>query len=106
MSTFTRRAVTASTLALAAGCATGTGSGGAAAPRGRAAIGAFGIDMTSIDPSVKPGDDFFQYVNGTWLNNNTIPDDRTSWGTNDMLIVKADHKGKMTMIATSVSSRY
>ena len=86
---FTRRAVTASSLALLAGCA--TGAGGGSAPRGRAAIGAFGIDMTAIDPSVKPGDDFFQYVNGTWLDSNTIPEDRTSWGTNDMLTVKAEH---------------
>ncbi|HYD87384.1 MAG TPA: M13 family metallopeptidase [Vitreimonas sp.] len=91
MITITRRAVTASTLALAAGCAAQR-SGGAASPtRARAAIGAFGIDMTSIDPSIDPGDDFFQYVNGAWLNGNTIPDDRTSWGTNEMLIVKAEH---------------
>ncbi|MEZ6024383.1 MAG: M13 family metallopeptidase N-terminal domain-containing protein [Hyphomonadaceae bacterium] len=92
MTTFTRRAVAASTLALAAGCASGqTQTNAAAAPaRGRAAIGAFGIDMTAIDPSVKPGDDFFQYVNGAWLNANTIPDDRTSWGTNEMLIEKAE----------------
>lgn len=89
MTMFTRRAVTASSLALLAGCA--TGASGGSAPRGRPAIGAFGIDMTSIDPSVKPGDDFFQYVNGTWLNSNTIPEDRTSWGTNDMLTVKAEH---------------
>jgi putative endopeptidase len=86
---FTRRAVTASSLALLAGCA--TGAGGGSTPRGRAAIGAFGIDMAAIDPSVKPGDDFFQYVNGTWLNSNTIPEDRTSWGTNDILTVKAEH---------------
>jgi putative endopeptidase len=88
MTTLTRRALAASSLALAAACATRTGG---AAPRGQPAIGAFGIDMTAIDPSVKPGDDFFQYVNGTWLNTNTIPEDRTSWGTNDMLIVKAEH---------------
>jgi putative endopeptidase len=97
MSTFTRRAVTASTLALAAGCASGGGSttpAATAAPRGRAAIGAFGIDMAAVDPSVKPGDDFYQYVNGTWLNSNTIPEDRTSWGTNDMLIVKAENDAR------------
>jgi putative endopeptidase len=95
MTTFTRRAVTASTLALAAGCATNSGSGGAAAPRGQAVIGSFGVDMAAIDPSIKPGDDFYQYVNGTWLNNNTIPDDRTSWGTNDMLVVKAENDVKV-----------
>ena len=90
MPQLTRRAVTASSFALLAGCASG-GGGSSSAPRGQAAIGSFGIDMTSIDPNVKPGDDFFEYVNGTWMRNNTIPDDRTSWGTNDMLTVKAEH---------------
>jgi putative endopeptidase len=89
MATLTRRAVTASTLALAAGCA--AGSSGVSQPRKAAAIGAFGIDMSAIDPGVRPGDDFFQYVNGAWLDTNAIPDDRTSWGTNEMLIVKAEH---------------
>jgi len=89
--TFTRRAVTASTLALAAGCATSGAPETVQPARGRAAIGSFGIDLTAIDPSVKPGDDFYQYVNGAWLNANTIPEDRSSWGTNDMLIVKAEH---------------
>jgi putative endopeptidase len=91
MTTFTRRAVTAS-LALAAGCASGAGTTAPTAPRGRAAIGAFGIDMTAVDPTVKPGDDFFQYVNGAWLNNpaNAIPADRTSWGTNVILSEKAE----------------
>ncbi|GAM98201.1 peptidase of M13 family [alpha proteobacterium U9-1i] len=94
MTTFTRRAVSTSALALAAGCAssnTATPSVAPAPDRPRAAIGSFGIDLTSIDPSVRPGNDFFQYVNGTWMNANTIPDDRTSWGTNEMLIVKAEH---------------
>ncbi len=92
MTMFTRRAVTASSLALMAGCASSgqTGASSAAAPRGQAAIGAFGIDMSAIDPSVKPGDDFFQYVNGAWLNSNSIPDSRTSWGTNEILIEKAE----------------
>jgi putative endopeptidase len=90
---FTRRAVTASSLALIAGCATGgaSSSGGSAGPRGTPAIGSFGVDMTAIDPNVKPGDDFYQYVNGAWLNANTIPDDRVTWGTNDILVVKAEH---------------
>ena len=97
---FTRRAVTASSLALIAGCATGgsssSSSSGGAATRGAPAIGSFGVDMTSIDPNVKPGDDFFQYVNGTWLNNpaNAIPADRTSWGTNVILADKGERDVK------------
>jgi len=36
-----------------------------------------GLDMSAIDPSTKPGDDFFQYANGTWLEHATIPADRS-----------------------------
>ncbi|MEQ1490861.1 MAG: M13 family metallopeptidase N-terminal domain-containing protein, partial [Terricaulis sp.] len=92
MAMFTRRAVTASSVALLAGCATraGTGSSSSPAPAGRAAIGAFGIDLASRDMSVKPGDDFFQHMNGTWFANNQIPDDRTTWGTNAILQEKAE----------------
>lgn len=91
MVSLTRRSVSVSALALAAGCASSNTTQTATPTRSAPAIGSFGVDLTSIDPSVKPGDDFFGYVNGTWMKNNTIPDDRTSWGTNEMLIVKAEH---------------
>ena len=38
---------------------------GAEAP-GRASYGAFGIDVTARDLSVRPGDDFWSYANGGW----------------------------------------
>ena len=34
-----------------------------------------GIDLQYFDRSVKPQDDFFQYVNGTWLKTVVIPPD-------------------------------
>ncbi|HEX7338417.1 MAG TPA: M13 family metallopeptidase [Rhodanobacteraceae bacterium] len=40
-----------------------------------------GVDMAAIDKSVKPGDNFFMYANGTWYNNAKIPADRSSVGT-------------------------
>lgn len=39
-----------------------------------------GIVLANMDPSVKPSDDFFTYVNGKWIENTKIPADRTSWG--------------------------
>jgi putative endopeptidase len=39
-----------------------------------------GIDQAAIDKSVKPGDDFFRFANGTWINNTEIPADRSSYG--------------------------
>ena len=35
-----------------------------------------GIDRGAIDPSVRPQDDFFRHVDGLWLKNTPIPDDR------------------------------
>ncbi|GAB4028767.1 M13 family metallopeptidase [Spirosoma gilvum] len=39
------------------------------------------IDPANMDLSVKPGDNFYQYANGNWLRQNTIPASKTSWGT-------------------------
>jgi putative endopeptidase len=43
--------------------------------------GSWGFDTAGMDRSVKPGDDFYTFVNGTWLKNTTIPADRSSYGT-------------------------
>ena len=48
---------------------------------GKPVIGAWGFDTSGMDTSVKPGDDFFEYVGGTWLKNTEIPADKTSYGT-------------------------
>ncbi|MFQ6370907.1 M13 family metallopeptidase [Shewanella sp. YIC-542] len=39
-----------------------------------------GIDFSNFDKSVRPQDDFYSYVNGTWIKNTQIPADRTSSG--------------------------
>ncbi|MGI9236563.1 MAG: M13 family metallopeptidase [Woeseiaceae bacterium] len=39
-----------------------------------------GIDLHYMDTGVKPGDDFFAYVNGVWLENTEIPADRSTYG--------------------------
>lgn len=39
-----------------------------------------GIDLSYIDHSVKPGDDFFSYANGAWVKTAQIPADRSSNG--------------------------
>src|ERR1700752_2889975 len=35
-----------------------------------------GIVLSSIDRSVRPGDDFYRFVNGDWINRAEIPPDR------------------------------
>ncbi len=40
-----------------------------------------GVDPASFDTTVKPGQDFFQYVNGNWIRNNPIPPEYSRWGS-------------------------
>lgn len=39
-----------------------------------------GIETASLDRSVKPGDDFYNFANGTWMKRTEIPADRSSVG--------------------------
>lgn len=39
------------------------------------------IDPANMDVSVKPGDDFYRYANGTWVKNNPVPAKETRWGS-------------------------
>ncbi|MEO5603181.1 MAG: M13 family metallopeptidase [Cyclobacteriaceae bacterium] len=40
-----------------------------------------GINLSYMDTTTKPSDDFFQYVNGGWLAANEIPADQGNWGS-------------------------
>jgi putative endopeptidase len=42
--------------------------------------GIWGFDVAGMDRAVKPGDDWYEFVNGTWTKHTTIPADRTAWG--------------------------
>lgn len=44
-----------------------------------------GINKKNMDTKVKPGDNFANYVNGTWLKTMKIPADKSSYGAFDML---------------------
>ncbi|MEK6620564.1 MAG: M13 family metallopeptidase [Chloroflexota bacterium] len=39
-----------------------------------------GIDLTSIDASVAPCEDFYRYANGKWLERTEIPPEEAGWG--------------------------
>ena len=68
-------------LAAASLVAIGTASVGAAKPT----YGSWGYDSTAMDSSVKPGDDFFAYVNGSWFKRTEIAPDRTFVGIDSVL---------------------
>jgi len=49
------------------------------------------FDVQNMDTTIKPGDDFFNYTNGTWLKNNPIPADKNSRSTFDELFERNRH---------------
>jgi len=42
---------------------------------------ASGIDRAELDPAVRPQDDLFRHVNGTWIARTEIPADKARWGS-------------------------
>ena len=38
------------------------------------------IELSNMDTSINPADDFFRYCNNNWLKNNPIPEEYTSFG--------------------------
>ena len=78
----------ASATALLAACSPEKPAPAAEAPK--AAIGSFGLDLAAMDTAVKPGDDFFNYVNGAWLKTFTMPADKTRYGAFDALRDKSE----------------
>src|SRR2546429_9143069 len=44
------------------------------------------LDPNNMDSSVKPGDDFFNYANGTWIKRTEIPPEYSRWGAFNELI--------------------
>jgi len=49
------------------------------------------IDTSNFDFSIKPGDNFYLYVNGNWIKNTPVPSSKTRWGSFDQL---ADESSK------------
>jgi predicted metalloendopeptidase len=48
-----------------------------------------GIEKDNFDITTRPQDDFYRYVNGTWLDNTKIPDDQSTYGSFNALRDKA-----------------
>src|SRR5689334_24878361 len=79
---------------LLAGCTMG-GSKPAttpAPPAPKTEYGTWGLDLAARDTSVKPGDNFFMYANGTWYKNAGIPADRSSTGSFQTLRITSERR--------------
>lgn len=49
------------------------------APVSKLRYGRWGVDLTGMDTKTKPGDDFFRYANGTWIDRIQIPFDKPAY---------------------------
>lgn len=49
-----------------------------------------GINLSYMDKTVRPQDDFFSYVNGNWVKETQIPSDKASWGSFNALRENVD----------------
>lgn len=66
-------------------------------------FGAWGFDLAGRDTSVKPGDDFNEYANGTYLRTTEIPADKSRFGPFDVLYENAQSQLK-SIIETSTAN--
>ncbi|MEO0813195.1 MAG: M13 family metallopeptidase N-terminal domain-containing protein, partial [Myxococcota bacterium] len=57
-------------------------------------LGSFGVELDSMDPTVKPGDDFNLYANGTWLKNYTLKADEQRFGAFVKLVYRSEDRVK------------
>src|SRR5699024_5395520 len=59
------------------------------------------LDLSGRDTTVSPADSFFEYANGSWLENTEIPASKTGWGS--FYVVRDKALQKMKTILDSVS---
>ncbi|HRO41657.1 MAG TPA: M13 family metallopeptidase, partial [Flavipsychrobacter sp.] len=62
------------------------------------------LDPANLDKSVKPGDNFFQYANGSWLKNNPIPPSETRWGSFNEL-QENNYEALLTLLEEAAEQR-
>ncbi|MBS7232918.1 M13 family metallopeptidase [Flavobacterium psychroterrae] len=65
-----------------------------------------GINVSYMNSKISPSQDFFQYVNGTWLDQTQIPNDRTTWGSFNELIKKTDKDAMSILKDASKNPKY
>ena len=55
------------------------------APSAKPTYGSYGFDDKGMDPTVKPGDDFYLHANGGWAKVTPIPADKSNYGAFNVL---------------------
>ena len=64
-----------------------------------------GIALDLMDTSVRPQDDFYNYVNGGWMKTAVIPSDKSTWGSFQELREKTD-ENSLKILKNILSENY
>ena len=56
-----------------------------APPAPKPEYGSYGFDAAGMNTSVPPGDNFYEFANGTWAKNTPIPADKSNYGSFNVL---------------------
>ena len=64
-----------------------------------------GLDFSTFDQSIRPQDDFYNFVNGTWMKTATIPADKSTWGSFNKLAEDTDNNS-MTILRSLLNDQF
>jgi len=64
-----------------------------------------GLDISLMDKSVRPQDDFYNYVSGTWMKTAKIPADKPTWGSFNKLADDTDNNS-MTILNSLLKDKF
>jgi putative endopeptidase len=56
-----------------------------------------GIDAHALSPTIRPQDDLFRHVNGSWLDKTEIPEDKAIYGSFHMLADQSEEAVKLIL---------
>ncbi len=63
------------------------------------------INVSYMDKSVRPQDDFYNYVNGNWMKTAVIPSDKPTWGSFNQLAENTD-VNSLKVLKESLNQQY
>ena len=64
-----------------------------------------GLDFTAFDKSIRPQDNFYDFVNGTWMKTAKIPSDKSTWGSFNKLAEDTDNNS-MTILHSLLNDQF